>query len=110
MRGHRLRGLDFSGSNDIALLQRGTCTFGRKAVNAQAAGAEAVVIMNQGNGADRSGAYTGNGSTLDLGGTQPAVFTIPSISSSSADGQKLAEADRRPSSIPGSRPAPTTAS
>jgi Zn-dependent M28 family amino/carboxypeptidase len=87
--------LDFSGPNDIALLQRGTCTFGLKAVNAQAAGAEAVVIMNQGNGADRSGPYTGNGATLDLGGTQPAVYTIPSISSSFADGQKLTAAGSR---------------
>ena len=42
-------GLDFSGPNDIALVQRGTCNFGVKAANAQAAGAEAVVIMNQGN-------------------------------------------------------------
>ncbi len=85
------QGLDFSGTNDIALIRRGTCTFGLKAVNAQAAGAEAVVIMNQGNGADRSGPYTGNGSTLDLGGTQPAVYSIPSISSSFADGVALAQ-------------------
>jgi len=39
--------LNFSGPNDIALIQRGTCTFAEKAVNAQAAGAEAVVIFNQ---------------------------------------------------------------
>ena len=42
-------GLDFSGPDDIALIQRGTCTFAVKAVNAQAAGAEAVIIFNQGN-------------------------------------------------------------
>ena len=41
-------GLDFSGSNDIALLQRGTCSFSVKAQNAQDAGAEAVVLFNQG--------------------------------------------------------------
>ena len=35
-------GLDFSGPNDIALIQRGTCTFADKATNAEAAGAEAV--------------------------------------------------------------------
>ena len=35
-------GLNFSGPSDIALIQRGTCTFATKAVNAQAAGAEAV--------------------------------------------------------------------
>jgi PA domain len=42
-------GLVFTGPNDIALIQRGTCTFAEKAVNAQAAGAEAVIIFNQGN-------------------------------------------------------------
>jgi len=49
-------GLDFSGPNDIALIQRGgppapapVCTFAVKALNAQAAGAEAVIIFNQGN-------------------------------------------------------------
>ena len=88
-------GLDFSGPNDIALLQRGVCTFGFKAVKAQKYGAEAVIIMNQGNGAARSGPYTGNGGTLDLGGTQPAVYSIPSVSSSFADGQKLAAAGSR---------------
>ena len=42
-------GLDFAGPNDIALIQRGTCTFADKACNAEAAGAEAVIIFNQGN-------------------------------------------------------------
>jgi hypothetical protein len=83
-------GLDFSGPNDIALLQRGVCTFGFKAVKAESFGAEAVVIMNQGNTPDRSGPYTGNGASLDTGSTQPAIYSIPSISSSFADGQKLA--------------------
>ena len=41
--------LDFSGPNDIALVQRGTCAFGDKALNAETAGAEAVIIFNQGN-------------------------------------------------------------
>lgn len=42
---------DFNGfpSGAIALVQRGTCTFGAKAQNAQAAGASAVVIFNEGN-------------------------------------------------------------
>ncbi|KGN38453.1 M28 family metallopeptidase [Knoellia subterranea] len=41
---------EFAGfpAGNIALIQRGTCTFGEKAVNAQAAGASAVVIMNEG--------------------------------------------------------------
>ena len=34
-------GLDFSGPNDIALVQRGTCFFGTKAYYAEQAGAEA---------------------------------------------------------------------
>lgn len=41
-------GLNFGGENDIALVQRGTCSFEIKATNAEAAGAEAVVIFNQG--------------------------------------------------------------
>ncbi|RBY86763.1 aminopeptidase [Blastococcus sp. TBT05-19] len=41
-------GLGFDGPADIALVQRGSCTFQDKATNAEAAGAEAVVIMNQG--------------------------------------------------------------
>ena len=50
-------GLDFSGTSDIALIQRGFCNFSVKALNAEAAGAEAVVIMNQGNAPDRIGAH-----------------------------------------------------
>ena len=46
-------GLDFSGADDIALIQRGACAFGTKAVNADAAGAEAVIIFNQGNAEGR---------------------------------------------------------
>ena len=41
-------GLGFGGPSEIALVQRGTCSFEIKATNAEAAGAEAVVIMNQG--------------------------------------------------------------
>ena len=49
-------GLDFSGPNgDIALIQRGTCFFGTKAYYAEQAGAEAVIIFNQGNTPDRAG-------------------------------------------------------
>ena len=45
-------GLDFSGPADVAVIQRGACAFGTKAINATNAGAEAVVIFNQGNTAD----------------------------------------------------------
>jgi Zn-dependent M28 family amino/carboxypeptidase len=48
---------DFDGfpQGNIALLQRGVCTFELKAENAAAAGASGVVIMNQGNTPDRTG-------------------------------------------------------
>ena len=50
---------DFAGfpAGNIALLQRGTCTFEIKAENAAAAGAVGIVIFNQGNttAADRNG-------------------------------------------------------
>ena len=43
----------------IALIQRGTCAFGDKVVHAQAAGAKAVIIFNQGNSADREELFQG---------------------------------------------------
>ena len=59
---------DFAGftPGNIALLQRGTCTFRIKADNAAAAGASGVIIFNQGNvdpADDRVGLF---GGTLDL--------------------------------------------
>jgi Zn-dependent M28 family amino/carboxypeptidase len=38
----------FTGDADIALVQRGACSFALKATNAEAAGAEAVLVFNQG--------------------------------------------------------------
>ena len=69
----------------IALMQRGTCSFGQKATNAAAAGASAAIIFNQGNtaGADRSGLFAGT-----LGGP----VSIPAISLSFADGAELVNA------------------
>lgn len=60
---------DFTEGN-IALLQRGTCTFVSKVANAQAAGAVAVVMFNQGDSDDpaRTGIF-GAGSNSDI----PAV-------------------------------------
>jgi Zn-dependent M28 family amino/carboxypeptidase len=78
-------GLDFSGPNDIALMQRGTCTFGTKALNAEAAGAEAVIIFNQGNTAAREGLIIGT-----LGGED--IVAIPVVGASFADGAALAQA------------------
>jgi hypothetical protein len=46
---------DFTGfTGDIALIQRGTCFFSDKIANAVQAGAEAVIIFNEGNSEERS--------------------------------------------------------
>src|SRR5699024_1808778 len=52
-------GLDFSGPNDIALMQRSSCEFVIKLANAPAAGAEAAIIFNHGNTPDREGLVRG---------------------------------------------------
>jgi Zn-dependent M28 family amino/carboxypeptidase len=80
-------GLDFTGPNDIALIQRGTCEFGVKAINAQTAGAEAVIIFNQGNTDLRSGLVTGT-----LFGVNQTPASIPVVGASFADGAALAQA------------------
>jgi Zn-dependent M28 family amino/carboxypeptidase len=76
-------GLDFSGPNDIALIQRGTCTFAQKVLNAEAAGAEAVIIFNQGNDPTREG--------LIVGTLAPAEVTVPVVGASFANGVALAQ-------------------
>jgi hypothetical protein len=64
---------DFAGfgAGNIALIQRGTCTFAQKVANAEAAGASAVVIFNEGN-PGRTGLFNGS-----LSGDEhiPVVFT-----------------------------------
>jgi hypothetical protein len=62
----------------IALVDRGTCGFTVKAVNAQAAGAIAVVIADNVAGAPPAG----------LGGADPTI-TIPAVRISLADGNLL---------------------
>lgn len=69
----------------IALVQRGTCSFRQKAVNAEAAGAGGVIIFNQGNSPDREGLFSG---TL-LGTPDEAPLTIPVVTTSFADGEAL---------------------
>jgi Zn-dependent M28 family amino/carboxypeptidase len=81
-------GLNFSGPADIALIQRGTCNFGTKARNAQLAGAEAVIIFNQGNTPDREALIVADASSLDDG--TPVTHTIPVVGASFADGVALA--------------------
>ena len=80
-------GLDLSGPNDVVLTQRGSCSFAVKALNAEAAGAEAVVIFNQGDSTgpgDRLGAVNPT-----LGGED--VVGIPVVGTSFAAGEALAQ-------------------
>jgi Zn-dependent M28 family amino/carboxypeptidase len=82
-------GLDFSGDADIALIQRGDCFFGTKARNAQLAGAEAVIIFNQGNTPDREGLIVADATSLD-DGTEGVTHDIPVVGASFANGEALA--------------------
>ncbi len=69
---------DLSGS--IALIKRGTCQFGLKALNAQNAGAVAVIIYNNNN----------SGQPFDMAsGDDSDDVTIPVFSMSGADGNNL---------------------
>jgi Zn-dependent M28 family amino/carboxypeptidase len=76
-------GLDFSGPSDIALIQRGTCTFAQKVQNAEAAGAEAVIIFNQGNDPTRE--------ALIVGTLAPFSASVPVVGASFADGAALSQ-------------------
>ena len=90
-------GIDWSGDNDIALVQRGTCFFGTKALNADEAGAEAVIIFNQGNAPDRMELIVADGTSVDDPDNpgealpDPVTHTIPVVGASFADGAALAE-------------------
>jgi Zn-dependent M28 family amino/carboxypeptidase len=83
---------DFAGfpAGNVALIQRGTCTFGVKALNAQTAGASAVVIFNEGQ-AGRTDLIVG---TLGTAG-----FTIPVVGLSFADGAAIVEQLRGGASV-----------
>lgn len=77
---------DFAGfpAGNIALIQRGTCPFGQKALNAEAAGAGGVVIFNQGNDATdaRNNLIVGT-----LGGSD--IVGIPVVGASYEQGVAL---------------------
>jgi Zn-dependent M28 family amino/carboxypeptidase len=77
---------DFVGfpAGNIALIQRGTCAFADKALNAEAAGASAVIIFNQGNTPTREGVIIGT-----LGGAD--IVDIPVVGASFANGVALSE-------------------
>ncbi|GAA1168606.1 aminopeptidase PaaP [Ornithinimicrobium humiphilum] len=79
-------GLDFSGPNDIALMQRGFCAFGLKAELAQAAGAEAVVLFNQGNTVENDDRFGPVNPTL-----LPFEASIPVVGTTFAAGEALAQ-------------------
>src|SRR6202043_406001 len=78
---------DFStfAAGRIALIQRGTCTFGTKVLNAQAAGASGVIIFNEGN-PGRTGLLSGN--LVDAAGNR-IVPTIPVAFTTFAIGDDL---------------------
>ncbi|MGI9647023.1 MAG: PA domain-containing protein, partial [Acidimicrobiia bacterium] len=82
-------GLDFSGPNDIALAQRGACFFSTKAVNAEAAGAEAIIIINQGNSPTRLGPLSGNATALPDG--TPSNIGIPMVGAAFSAGEPLSQ-------------------
>ena len=70
---------DFIGfpAGDIALIQRGTCTFQLKAENAAAAGAIGAIIFNQGNTPEREGLINGTLSSGYSGGIPVFEATFP---------------------------------
>jgi hypothetical protein len=78
---------DFTGfvPGRIALIQRGTCTFGTKVLNAQAAGATGVIIFNEGN-PGRTDVFAG--SLQDAAGNR-IVPTIPVAFTSFDTGNNL---------------------
>ncbi len=78
-----------AGPNDIALIQRGTCPFAVKAANAQAAGAEAVIIFNQGNSPDARGPDRRHA-------RRRATSSIPVVGASFADGVEAGRSPARP--------------
>jgi Zn-dependent M28 family amino/carboxypeptidase len=82
-------GLDFSGPNDIALTQRGACFFSVKAANAEAAGAEATIIFNQGNSPTRMGLIVGNATAFPDG--SPSNLTAPLVGASFPQGVALSQ-------------------
>jgi Zn-dependent M28 family amino/carboxypeptidase len=84
---------DFDGftAGNVALMQRGSCDFYVKAINAQEAGASAAVVFNQGNAPDREGVVLGTlGEPAQDGDPATPEVTIPVVGTSFAIGENLA--------------------
>ncbi len=81
---------DFAGfpAGNIALIQRGSCNFSVKALNADAAGASAVILFNAGDNAADPSRF--NLIVGTLGG--PDVVDIPVVGASFEQGVALAQA------------------
>jgi Zn-dependent M28 family amino/carboxypeptidase len=77
---------DFAGfpAGNIALMQRGTCPFAQKVENAQAAGASAAIVFNEG--------QPGRDDTLAGTLGEDTTATIPAVGTSFAIGAELAAA------------------
>lgn len=75
---------DFAGfpAGNIALVQRGVCTFELKAANAAAAGATGMIVFNQGNTPDRTGLINGTAGNTNQSG-------IPILEATYALGETL---------------------
>jgi Zn-dependent M28 family amino/carboxypeptidase len=82
---------DFAGfvPGRIALIQRGGCSFALKNANAQAAGASAVILFNQGDTPARSVTLTNITAAPPAGSVSPAI-SIPIVGTSFAAGESLA--------------------
>jgi Zn-dependent M28 family amino/carboxypeptidase len=88
---------DFAGfpAGQIALIQRGGCSFALKVANAQAAGAGAVILFNQCNTPtpDRCGPLNATAIAPD-GSASPAI-AIPAVGADFATGEALAQPGTR---------------
>ena len=84
---------DFAGfvAGNIALVQRGGCSFALKVVNAQAAGASAVILFNQGDTPARS-VTLANITAVPPAGSAVTTITVPVVGTSFAAGESLAQA------------------
>ncbi|MBY5161417.1 M20/M25/M40 family metallo-hydrolase [Salsipaludibacter albus] len=89
-------GVDLDGPNDVVLLQRGACNFSFKAINAEAAGAEAVIIGNQGTDG-RVGPYAnvtlGGADVVDIPVTTASFAALQSLAASGATAHVVVELD-----------------